>query len=204
MRDLEFLPEWYPKLGRRKRAVAFQAWITLGIGAFLGLWTMLSQRDVRATEVELRDVSGSLTRSVAEVERLKKLEKLKDQYAAQDMVFARIGRPIEMTRLLTTLEELMPQNMSMLDLQVLTEEIKVESLKDKVQQQKNPNRRMKMKLQGVAPTDGDLSIFLNKVTSRPFFTDVALVYSKPRSDSGHTMREFEVSFTLDLGGLGVN
>src|SRR5688500_2335138 len=103
MRELEFLPEWYPKLGRRKRAVAFQAWITLSIAAFLGLWTVLSQRDVRAKEAELRDVSSSLTRSVTELDRLHKLEKLKDQYAAQDEIFARIGRPIEMTRLLTTL-----------------------------------------------------------------------------------------------------
>jgi hypothetical protein len=204
MRDLEFLPDWYPKLGRRKRAVAFQAWITLAIAAFLGLWTLLAQRDVRATEAELRDISSSLTRSVAEVERLKKLEKLKDQYAAQDMVFARIGRPIEMTRLLTTLAEIMPDNMSMLNLQVSTEETKVESLKDKAQQQRGTNRKMKLKLQGVAPTDGDLGSFLNKLTGKPFFTDVALIYSKPRSESGHTMREFEVSFTLDLGGLGVN
>ena len=204
MRDLEFLPDWYPKLRRRKRAVAFQAWITLGIIAFLGLWMLLTQRDVRAREAELSDVSRNLTRSVAEVERLKMLEKLKDQYAAQDTVFARIGRPIEMTRLLTTLEELMPASMSMLDLNVATEENKVDSMAARTQQQKGTNRRMKMKLQGVAPTDGDLAAFLAKLTAKPFFTEVAVVYSKPRISDGHTMREFEVNFTLDLGQLGVN
>jgi len=204
MRDLEFLPEWYPKLRRRKRAVAFQAWVTLGIMAFLGLWMLLAQRDVHARETELRDVSSSLTRSVTELDRLKTLEKLKDQYAAQDAVFARIGRPIEMTRLLTTLEELMPPTMSMLDLSVSTEEIKIDSLAARAQQQKGTNRKMKMKLQGVTPTDADLASFLAKVTAKPFFTEVAVVYIKERMDAGHTMREFEVSFTLDLGQLGVN
>ena len=204
MRDVEFLPDWYPKLRRRRRAVAFQAWVTISIIAFLGLWMLLAQRDVSAKERELRDISSSLTRSVQEVERLKMLEKLKDQYASQDMVFARIGRPIEMTRLLTTLEELMPANMSMLDLSVVTEEVKVDSVAAKAQQQKGTNRRMKMRLQGVAPTDSDLANFLGKLTAKPFFTDVAVIYSKPRMDDGHSMREFEISFTLDLGSLGVN
>ena len=33
MRDLEFLPDWYPKLRRRKRTVALQAWGTLTVAA---------------------------------------------------------------------------------------------------------------------------------------------------------------------------
>jgi hypothetical protein len=204
MRDLEFLPDWYPKLRRRKRAVAMQAWGTLIISAFLGVWMLIAQRDVRARDRELSDLNDALARSVTEVQRLKTLEDLHEQLSAQARVFAMIGRPIEMTRILTTLQELMPADMSMLDLSVLTEEVKPDTIAAKAAADKGANRRIRMRMQGVAPTDADLASFLAKLTAKPFFSKVAVNYSKPRTDNGHVMREFEVTFALDLGALGGN
>src|SRR5690242_2983547 len=163
MRDLEFLPDWYPKMRRRKRAVVCQAWGTLLIAAILGIWMLKANRDVHAKQRELADVGSSLTRSVGEVERLKQLVELHNQLKDQDRVFAMIGRPIEMTRLLTTLEEAMPQDMGLVDLSVVTEDVKPDSLTAKAQQDKGANRRVKMRMQGVAPTDSELANFLAKV-----------------------------------------
>ena len=38
MRELEFLPQWYPQIRRRRRLVHLQAWLTLvliAVGLFL-------------------------------------------------------------------------------------------------------------------------------------------------------------------------
>ena len=50
MREVEFLPEWYPAVRRRKRMVAMQAWATLILICVLGLWTVMSQQRVAARE----------------------------------------------------------------------------------------------------------------------------------------------------------
>ncbi len=202
MRELEFLPDWYPKLRRRRQTVALQAWGTIAIAAALGLWLLLAQRNVHARQRELTNLSSSLTQSIADVDRLKELEQLHEQLQSQDQVFAMIGRPIEMTRVLTTLQEAMPQDMSILDLSVKTEVIKPKTLAGKLQEEKGSNRSLKLDLQGVAPSDTDLASFLAKLTAKPFFSDVALVYSKPLTQSGHNMREFEVTFALKLSDLG--
>jgi Tfp pilus assembly protein PilN len=204
MREVEFLPDWYPKVRRRRRAVATQAWGTLAISVILGIWMLMAQRSVSAKQRELADISSSLTQSVVEVERLKQLVELHNQLKGQDKIFAMIGRPIEMTRILTTLEEAMPSDMGLLDLSVMTEEVKPDTLAAKAQQEKGTNRRVNMRMQGVAPTDSDLSSFMAKLTAKPFFSNIQLTYIKPRTEDGHVMREFEVTFALDLGGLGGN
>ena len=38
MRELEFLPAWYPQTRRRKRQVLLQAWVTVGSVIALAAW----------------------------------------------------------------------------------------------------------------------------------------------------------------------
>jgi hypothetical protein len=96
----------------------------------------------------------------------------------------------------------MPADMSILDLSVMTETVKPKTLTGKLQEDKGANRSLKMQMQGVAPSDADLASFLSKLTAKPFFSDVALIYSKPLTQNGHDMREFQVNFSLKLGELG--
>ena len=65
---------------------------------------------------------------------------------------------------------------------------------------KKDDRKLRFKLHGVCPTDVDLGEFLAKLTGKPFFKNVELMYSHERQDRGHVMREFEVAFTMDLTG----
>src|SRR5688572_16763379 len=46
VRELEFLPDWYPGLRRQRRLVILQAWMTLAVLGGLGLWLLLAQRNV--------------------------------------------------------------------------------------------------------------------------------------------------------------
>ena len=220
MRELEFLPDWYPKVRKRKRVVALQAWMTLTVMCGLGLWMLLVQRNVQAREVEVDYLHKQLDQSETELARLEDLLQLQRQLGQQDQIFLKIGRPVETTKLITTLEQMMPTDMALLDLSVETDEPNrspsystnyntysaaggagsgLAARAPRETEQETPKLRFRM--HGVAPTDTDLGEFLHKLTGKPFFKDVELLYSHERQDRGHVMREFEITFMMDLAGI---
>jgi Tfp pilus assembly protein PilN len=204
VRELEFLPEWYPKVRLRRRRVALQGWLTLLLLAALGSWMLFVQRNVRAEQRELSGLSSEFTQSEAEVERLDELLKLQRQLGQQDEIFLKIGRPIEATKLFTTLEELMPPAMALLDLDIDTEDAAqapANTLASRAAKEKT-QRKLRFRLHGVAPTDVEVGDFLARLSGRPLFSDLELSYSHERTDSGRVMREFEITFAIDLSGLG--
>src|SRR5438093_13195175 len=103
MREPEFLPDWYPKVRQHKRHVALQAWITLILICGLGLWMLLVQRNVYARQAQLSMLTSDLSRSEVDLQRLEDLLQLQRQYGQQDIISARIGRPIEIRRVMSTL-----------------------------------------------------------------------------------------------------
>jgi Tfp pilus assembly protein PilN len=212
MREVEFLPDWYPKVRKRKRMVALQAWVTLTLMVGLGLWMLLVQRNVHARELELDGLRHDLTQSETELARLEELLQLQRQLGQQDQIFNKIGRPIETTKLITTLEQMMPADMALLELWVDSEEpnrggggggagysggLAGRAAREK--EQESP--RLRFRLHGVAPSDTDLGEFLHKLTGRPFFKNVELLYSHERQDRGHVMREFQLTFVMELAGV---
>lgn len=213
MREVEFLPEWYPKVRQRKRMVALQAWVALILMCGLGLWMLLVQRNVQAREIELDALRNDLDHSEHELSRLEDLLRLQRQLGQQDQIFVKIGRPVETTKIITTLEQMMPSDMALLDLTLDTEEPARRGgnahahsagggLAARAAREKEPeSAKLRFRLHGVAPSDTDLGEFLHKLTGKPFFKNVELMYSHERQDRGHVMREFEVSFTMDLAGV---
>ena len=53
MRELEFLPDWYPRLRRQRRRVVLQAWVALLVVAGLALWLTLARRNAGRAEAAL-------------------------------------------------------------------------------------------------------------------------------------------------------
>jgi hypothetical protein len=216
VREIDFLPDWYPKVRKRKRVVALQAWVTLILMCGLGSWMLLVQRNVHAREIELKGLRTDLDQSESELARLEDLLQLQRQLGQQDQIFIKIGRPVETTKLITTLEQMMPTDMALLDLSLETEEpnhfgqgsfgnysggggggLQARAAREK--EQETPKLRFRM--HGVAPTDTDLGEFLHKLTGRPYFKNVELLYSHERQDRGHVMREFELTFQMELAGI---
>jgi Tfp pilus assembly protein PilN len=207
VRELEFLPDWYPKVRQRKRMVALQAWVTLILACGLGLWVLLVQRNVHAREVELRSLRSDLTDTEKDLHRLEDLLQLQRQLAQQDQIFAKIGRPVEATKLVSTLEQMMPRDMALLDLNLDTEEppkapaSPMYGRNGQPIPQKREEPKLRFKIHGVAPTDVDVAEFIAKLTGKPFFKNVELTYTHERVESGHVMREFEIGFVMELSGL---
>src|SRR5207248_1205768 len=104
---------------------------------------------------------------------------LDKQLGKQDQIFLKIGRPIETTRVLTTLEQLMPRDMALMDLSVDSEDgasgkgvAPAGTLAARAQREGRfaaAENKLRLRLHGVAPTDMDLAEFLAKLTGKTFF-----------------------------------
>ncbi|CAN5695258.1 hypothetical protein BH09PLA1_BH09PLA1_30680 [soil metagenome] len=205
MRELEFLPSWYPQARRRQRWLRLQACATAALLCGLGLWFGLALRNVNSAKAGLATVDAQLAQSQLEVEQLQVQLKLKGQLEFQRQIVSRLGLQVEMSRMINTLEQVMPKEMSLSELSFDTEEqlkrgeggasggASGGSNKDQAK-----TRVLKVRLLAVAPSDVDLANFLAGLTNVPFFQDVAMTTSHDKSEGGHIMREFEVTFAMNL------
>ena len=55
-----------------------------------------------------------------------------------------------------------------------------------------------MRLHGIAPTESEVTTFYSALIQRPCLSQVRLVNSNERVDLDHKMREFEITFTINL------
>lgn len=200
MRELEFLPAWYPTLRRRRRIVLLQIWLTGAVVAALALWMLLAQRNVNAAQATLTSLNGQLRQTDRDLQRLAELQSLQRQMSQQAQVLALLGPHVPMARLIDVLQGIMPKEMALMDLsmETQTQTKPVSSLAAAGGAEPVTLRRMHVRLHGVAPSDVDLGDFLARLASIPYLSDVAMSYSRDRTDSGHVMREFEVAFNIDL------
>lgn len=202
MRELEFLPTWYPQARRRQRWLRLEGCITLLLVMGLGLWLGLANRNISGAQAALASVDAQLAQSQLELEQLQVQLKLKHQLEFQRQIVSRLGLQVEVSRMVNSLEQVMPKEMSLCELSFDTEE----SIKraDGSTAAATPgkdqpkNRMLRVRMLAVAPSDVDLANFLAGLTNVPFFQDVAMTTSHDKSEGGHIMREFEVTFSMSL------
>jgi Tfp pilus assembly protein PilN len=204
MRDLEFLPAWYPQTRQRRRLIVLQGWLILTLVAGMGTYLAMADRNIR-TDVESRaTLQAQLDQTNAQLAEMDKLDVMRRQLRRQEKIVSKLGFYVYACKAIDTLDSLMPKQMSLTGVQLENEE-KVDT--SAVQQAKGTadapvDRRLKIRMQGVCPTDVDLSVFLNQLAAVPFFEQVNVSYAREKSQNNHVMREFEVSFALSLNGCG--
>jgi len=208
MPELEFLPTWYPQARRRRRLLLIQAWGTLLVLVAVGAWTALARHHVAHAAKSLVVVDRQLAQSELELVQLQEQLRLKGQLELQRQIVSRLGLPLETSRLLHTLDGLMPKEMSLVELNIDTDEhvARPAMAVRQVQQSAGAiemDRRLNVRLVGVAPSDLDLANFLASLTGVPFFDNVTTTYSKDKTQAGHVLREFEVTFSLNLNRSAV-
>lgn len=187
MRELDFLPDWYRQSLRHRRMILWQGGATMAIalGIFLGM--LLMHHRVESARAALQATKNALTEGTA---RLKEMDQLGDrhkQWLAQEQIMAKLGLHVEAARLMRALDTAMPQEVSLVGLQFDAEE-----------PAKSAGHRLRIRLQGVAPTDSDLATFMTRLGELPLFEQVTAGYVKEFSENGHLLRSFEVSFSMSL------
>ena len=202
MRELEFLPGWYPQTRRRKRTIAIEGYIVAALILALGGWVAFAQRGVRTRELALDALQQQLGTAYSNEEILKQQLALRQQLSEREELIASLGYPVELTRLLQTLDSVMPKAMTMLELDCQTREVarpvSTVAAIFKPNERKPVDRRLDIKLRGVTPDDGDIGTLLSQLQKRQFFEQVNVTSIQNRIDDGHRMREFEVTFSMNL------
>ena len=201
MRDLEFLPEWYPQTRRRKRLVFLQGWLTLLLVLGMGAFLVKAERNIIAADRSLAAVKGQLSQTNSQLAEMDKLDAIRRQLRRQAQITSRLGMYVETSAVIHELERLMPKQMSLTGLQIENEEKSETSAVVAARGGEAPvDRRLRVRLQAVCPTAVDMASFLTQLSAVPFFEQVNLNRAGEKSDSGHTMHEFEVTIVLNLNG----
>ena len=67
-------------------------------------------------------------------------------------------------------------------------------------QDKEPNidRKLLIRVQGIAPSGAEVADMMAKLAAVVFLQDVSMSYSKDADQGGRVVREFEVTFAMDL------
>jgi Tfp pilus assembly protein PilN len=199
MRELEFLPAWYPQMRRRKRFVFLHAYATILVMAGLGLWLFLASRNTSRREGDRDAVARQLAQSRDNLTSLTGLLGERQKLEAQQRVISKLGVQVEASRLLAKLDEIMPKEMTLTEATFDTVEQTRSAEGSSDPKAQETSRKLLVKVSGVTPSDADWAGVLAKLSSVPFFQDVRLVGAHDKPDKGHLMREFEVSFVVDLG-----
>jgi Tfp pilus assembly protein PilN len=203
MRENEFLPAWYPQTRRRRRLVHLQGWLTLALVAGMGAHLVLADRNIRMAEASVGALQTQLTETDAKLAEMDKLDVMRRQLRQQQQVVTRLGAYVEVCKLVDTFDAIMPKQMSLTGMNIDNEE-RVDTSAVQAARGGEPavDRRLKVRIQGVCPTDVDLANFMTELAAVPFFDQVNITYAREKSEHNHVMREFEVSFSLNLNGAG--
>lgn len=208
MRDMEFLPAWYPQTRRARRLVKWQAITTVAVLLGLGGWTLAETREIRDKRALADHLQSQIRHTAEELNLLNEKMTLKARLEQQKAVMDRIGQHVDSSRLIALLVRMMPPDMAVLSYSssvveqaaTIDSPLKISRLKDSPLE-----RRLEVKLSAVAPSDLDISDFFEKLSGTRFLDEVRL--SNNVSDlikDGHVMRKFEISFCIRLAQGGAS
>jgi hypothetical protein len=204
MRELEFLPTWYPAIRRRRRQTLLQLWLTGLVAIGLCLWQLMAHRNIERKQREAESFVVDLSQTKATLKLLEEQASLKQKLQLQEQMLAKIGTHIEAARMFDAIDKAMPKEMSLIATTLEVEETAPLARSDggKSAAAAKPDRRLRIRLEAVAPTQLDLANFLAGLTNVPFFEDVAPTWSKDLIQNDHMMRRFEVTFNVHLDDSG--
>jgi Tfp pilus assembly protein PilN len=202
MREMEFLPPWYPQVRRNLRLAVVEVWLLVVLVGGVGLWKAFASRSVNSASAALASLEGQQTQTDAELKKLDELEAIKRQLGQMNIIVSRLGIHVESTRILKAIESAMPPEMALLNLRLDTDEKTTGSnlaAARSAQGGEAPiERRLRVRLLAVAPTDVVLAEFLRRLSDVRCFEQVAMTYARERNDGKRVMREFEVTFSINI------
>jgi hypothetical protein len=197
MRELEFLPSWYPTLRRKRRVLVIEAWLSLIIVFCLSSWLAVSAHNVITKESLLNVRQKQLTQSNIELQKLGELESLKKQMSDQAKLMARLGPNVPMSRLMDTFQQLLPKEMALRDVSVEYQKtFKAAAARSGAAGEPDPSYLVT--IHGVAPSDMQLGNFMtNLAKAIPHWVGGSISDADAHQD-GHLMRDFSFSFSIRL------
>jgi hypothetical protein len=200
MREIDFLPAWYPAIQRRYGQLIVQLWVTVAVILIVAGYAIAKQMQVRAAHRATAQTEAQITLSRQQLVQLGQKLKYEDELRQQDRIVARLGLGVETTRLLKALQDAMTPEMALTNVSLETEETPLVPVRTRTDadQSVEYDRRLKVVVDGVAPTEIEPVTLMGNLMKVSCFENVAIQLKEPRTRGGHITREFQVSFDMNL------
>jgi len=204
MRELEFLPTWYPQMHRRRRMVRLQSYLMLAVGGGLGLWLFLVHNNIRGAQAYEADLGAELKVAITNCDSIDLRKKDLEDLSSRERMFAKLGIHVDMARLIRALDQAMPKDVALTGIEIdgeqsLAPQNAVQSrLVSPAESDAPVEHLLRVKVQGLAPTDVDVGNLMSELGTMKFIDQVAITHSWEKPDKGHLLREFELTFVIDL------
>jgi len=169
----------------------------------LGIWLFLVHINIRVARALESHLGTELKSALEQCKKIDSLETQRTELIAREKMFAKLGAHVDAARLIRALDQAMPREVALTGLQMDLEE----SLPAQNNMQTRlvapegevaVNHLLRVKVQGLAPTDVDVGNLMSQLGKMKFIDQVAITYSRDHADKGHLMREFELTFVIDL------
>lgn len=200
MREIDFLPAWYPKVRRQRRLLTIQAYATavLVLAGLIALFA--TQRKADAARHELEGSKQRAQKTIEAVHELDEMLKLEQRLSQQQRIVAELGLPVEVNRVLAEVGSCLPREATLTQINVLTQETSQQlTILDRATGKNGgPRRQMELKVSGVAPTEAEVTTFWTRLAALPFLEQVKLINTDESRQGDHLMRKFEVTFVIRL------
>jgi len=211
-----FLPEDYVRDARERRSGIFAlALFVIVMGAVFSAFLVTNRQwaAVRTSQVSINDETEKAAKEIAE---MKRLEAMRAQMVEKADLARGLIEPVPRSVLLACLVNTMPPDLSLLDFEMKSEEIKstrqtATQAKDaakarRMTKAKEPEapakpepvrRRVNILVTGVAPDDLDVSRWMGALARLPFLSGIRLEVSEEKELRGRAMRQFKISMKLE-------
>jgi Tfp pilus assembly protein PilN len=212
-----FLPEDYVRDARERRSGLFAlALFVVVMGAVFSAFLVTNRQwaAVRAAQVSINDETE---KAAKEINEMKRLEAMRAQMVEKAELARGLIEPVPRSVLLACLVNTMPSNLSLLEFEMKSEEIK--SAKQTGAQAKEAakarrmtkpaaqpdapakpepiRRRVNILVTGVAPDDLDVSRWMGALARLPFLSGIRLEVSEEKEIRGMNLRQFKISMTME-------
>ena len=211
MREIDFIPEWYRTDRVRKRRYARQYTLIGSLFLLMMVWSFIVGGHVDRVAAEVQQLQTDLEKTVNRAEQVAVLQDeitgMKEKMALLD----RIKPRTQLTAILGEIAYLMRENIILSKLLIKNEPIKgsnenttasrvvvqVEKTKKDQDAVAPPSPcRLKIVLAGIAAQQSDAASLIAQLEETPYFEQVALVFSKPKTINQQDVTEFEIQCTV--------
>jgi Tfp pilus assembly protein PilN len=172
------------------------------VGCFMAIkW---QQKALDAKELA---IDAELTKKQEKITKAEELQTKRSQMWKTALTTAELIEPVLRSVILAELTNILPEGTSFLNLNVIQTESKSKPAASnfkKKKGKKNPEPVCREKLvttgielEGIAPSDLQVAMYLQKLNSSQFFNNAVLIESKEHKTSEKTIRQFKMTAMLD-------
>jgi len=165
----------------------------------------LKHWQVRTARLVTAQCQAQISLSQQQLSQLAEKLKYQAELRQQDQIVARLGLDVDATRLLRALQDAMTPEMALTNVTLETAEqaraaVAVRNTSATARNDfPDVDRRLKVTIDGVSPSDIQVATLIENLGKVSCFENVAFSNLQDRhSRDGHVMREFEVTFDLNL------